>query len=322
MAISSDQRKERIKGLFASDIGKIMTGHGVQVALEKLGRVEPVNFDDDMEVNLGKKVEGLILDAYKRETGFRLRRNIRTEMHPTIPWMGCHRDASALDDKKIPFMNVEAKAVGFYNRWQWGNDGTDQIPDYVLWQTVAQMAVSGLKETDIPVCFITATTLKYIVLEQAPPINRFHIDRDYELEEYMMEKVNGVWQYIQEGLTPPPENLQDTKLVYARAEDPAVEATTKIIRAWRSMIENREELKRLQLLDERYKFEIESFMRKSKSLVLKNNGRTIVTWKNDVDGFKFDFKRLEKEQPEIYREYLVNRPGARKFLLKIPKEKT
>src|SRR5260370_23083979 len=251
--ITQEQRELRKDGLFSSDVARIMTGHGVSVALEKLGTLEVKDFSDVMEINIGWKAEPLILDAYEQLVGVKIRRNLDTEFHSELKWLGCHRDGDR------PNINIEGKTVGSYNRHQWG-DGGDEVPDYVLWQVLEQMAVSGQMVTDIPVCFVGAKTLKYLFLEQSPPITIFQVKKDFELEDFLIKKSQNVWNCIQQGITPAPENLNDIKLLYSKATDPAVEATEEMFAFWKELLEVKATLKTASTREDELKFKIQSFM--------------------------------------------------------------
>ncbi len=67
------------------------------------------------------------------------------------------------------------------------------------------------------------------------------------------------------------------------------------------------------------KTQIQSYMTTA-SVLEGQNGVTLATWKNDPPGERFDEKRFAVEQPELYKQYLINRTGARKFLVKQPKK--
>lgn len=311
--ITEEQRLRRKQGLFSSDVARIMLGQEVQVALEKMGQLEETDLSEVMEINIGSKAEALILDAYERQTGFTLQRNLDTLLHPSYPWLGCHRDAIHEG------VNVEAKTVGYYNRDNWG-DGGDEVPDYVLWQVQQQMACSGHTVTKIPVCFISNLSLKYLFLEQAPPITIFEVKKDYELEAYLIQKAGDVWGCVQSGITPIPRTLDDVKLLYPKAIEPAVEADDDIELAWKRLLEIRQYLKQAEQTEEELKVLLQSYM--STASVLQKGGVTLATWKNARDSERFDEKRFADEHPDLYKQYMVSRMGARRFLVKAPKERT
>jgi len=50
--------------------------------------------------------------------------------------------------------------------------------------------------------------------------------------------------------------------------------------------------------------------------ILKFENKIIATWKTAKPSTKFDTERFEFEYPELYKEFLIEKPGARKFLAK------
>lgn len=310
--ITEEQRLARRSGLFASDVGRGMTGHWVQVALEKLGLQDETDLDDVMEVAIGSKAEKYILDAYESETGATLIRDLDTLIHPDHSWLGCHRDAIDLKAEE----NIEAKCIGQYNRKQWG-DGGDEVPPYVLWQAQTQMACSGHKITKIPVCFVTTTALGLLFLEKSPPITIFEVPKDYELEAHLIDTAKKVWDGILRGETPPPTNLEDVHMLYKKAALTSLEADGSILEAWQALNITKGIIKAKEEEKDNLEFFIKGAMKDAAILAL--NGVELATWTNNTDGERLDQKKLAKNFPEAYRSCLKNTLGARVFRMKKPK---
>lgn len=321
--ITPEQKALRQKGLFSSDIARIMCGYSVSVALEKLGVQDySEELEDLAEIRLGKITEPIILDAYDNTFGCQVVRSPDTIMHPEYEWMGVHLDAFR------PQKNVEAKTAGVYNIPLWGKPGTDKVPDYVLWQGHVGMACTNVMSVDIAVCFLTLEATRNIILsltstadiKELPPIYIYTIERDYVLEKALIDRSKAVWQYIQRGETPPPENLADIKLIYTRAIDKFVVAGDDQIADYNRLMELRSLDKELQTEIDSQKFKLQSFMQDAAELK-DPNGNTLATWKNDSDGVKVDLGRLENKWPQAYKDCLVPRVGSRKFLPKEVKKK-
>lgn len=310
MALTEEQRAGRENGLFSSDVARIMCGDGVRVALEKLKAIPEEDFEDVAEIKLGNIIEPALLTSYEEQTGSAIERSPEC-IHPQFSFIGSHPDGLR------PDRVVEGKTVGVYNMRMWGNTGTDQVPRYPLWQAVAHMACANLMYCDVPACFLTLEALKYLLLGKTPPVYVFQVPRDFQLEEYMIRKVTNVWECIQAGHTPKPEKHTDIKLIYGQATDEEVEADDATALLWQQLIEEQAVKKASETAEERLKFEIQSYMKDA--AVLTRMGRTLATWTNNVDGLQFDEKRFEKEQPDLFKQYLIPRPGPRVFRPKKPK---
>jgi hypothetical protein len=315
MALTEEQRKNR-EGLYSSDIARLMNGQSVKVALEKLGHdesgevVEPPNLDEVDEIQLGELTEPYILEAYKRKYNVELETSPEF-IHPDIPWMGSHPDSTVLPNKKVI---VEAKTVGVYNIHEWGNPGTDQVNFYTLWQSVVHMACANADRVDVVACFMTLEATKYILLKKPPPIHVFHIYRDFEAEDLMVRKSKYVHDHIVAGVSPPPETLDDAKLIWSKASGVKVEATEDIVIAYNNLIKLRSEYEALGKLKDSVELQIKSFMGNASALTFEN--QTLATWRNDRDSVALDKKLLAEKQPDIYKEFLVPTRGSRRFLVK------
>lgn len=325
MSLTPEQKEKRKSGIYASDVARIMIGDSVRLALEKMGEIESDGDDleDVVEVQIGHLIEPKIMDAYEHEYApMELRRSPNTMNHPDYPWLGCHLDAIALGTRDTWLCDVEAKSVGWYRRREWG-DGGDEVPDRVLWQVEAQLAAArfnGERFTvaHVPVCFINEESLKQLLVGKIPPISLFVIPADAELEYMLIEKSKQIWNCIETHTLPPPEKIQDVRLLYRKDEGQAVEAPDELKVVHGDLLKLQERIKKAESQEERFKFQLQEFMKSA--AILRHENRTIATWKNDRDSSRVDLKKLEENYPEVYKDVLKPTKGARKFLVKEPKE--
>lgn len=316
MAITEEQKERRKKGIFASDAAQIMEGEGVRIALEKMGLAEPQNFDDNMEIEIGNILEPLILDEYeKQREPLALERSPDTRFHKMFDWYGCHADALA--DEGIAIRNTECKAIGSYNRSQWG-DGGDEIPDRVLWQVESQMDVLGVSETDVAVCFVNEQALKSLLTGRPLPITIFTVSADEEIQFKIREASKKVWDCIATNTLPEPEQLSDVKLLYGKASGDIIEADQEILDEYLALLSTKQTLARYEQEKELRELKIKSWMKTASEL--RSNGKTIITWRNDKDSLTLDKKSLTEKHPKLVKKFSITRLGSRKFLLKQPKE--
>jgi len=314
--ITKEQRERRKKGIFASDVSRIFSGDSVPLAMEKLGQKEPADLDDVVEVQLGQIIEPKVLDAYEQQyPALSYERSPDTMFHPEHPWFGAHLDEVAIQlEQRI---NTECKTVGWYKRSDWG-DGGDEIPLRVLWQVQAQMAVSRIRTTHIPVCFINEEALKLLLTGKLPPIKVFVVPADVELEYAIIERASYVWNCIQEERLPRPERLSDFQLVYPKDNGTIVEAEDFIVETHSSLMKTKQEIKELEEKVSASELIIKSFMKDASHLM--HNGQILATWKKDRDGEQLNKELLAQDEPELYQQYLIPRIGSRKFLPKKLKE--
>jgi len=292
--ITDKQRAERQSGIFSSDVPRIMAGDGVRVALEKLGELERENLDDVVEVQIGNLVEPRILDAYEAQFGKLTVRSPDTMRHQVHNWLGAHVDGLA------PSKVIEAKSVGWYMRQEWGEPGTDEVPDRVLWQVQEQLAVAGCSVGEVPVCFIDEKSLKELLTGKLPPIAVYLIPADRDLEAYIVERCAKVWQHVQARTLPDPETPRDARLLYRKDSGAVIEADEAIAALHADLLVKQAAEKAVKANVDDLKAQIQAFMKDASEL--RYRGRTLATWKKekDRDGY-----------------FVAARPGSRKFL---PKE--
>jgi putative phage-type endonuclease len=170
----------RKKGIGSSEIGAVVGLNpytsAYDVWLEKTGQVEP--FQGNERTRLGKRLEVPILMEYEERTGQKLEIFLdKTFVHPERSWQLATPDALDRDKPGI----VEAKLVGTRMISQWGEQGTDQVPEYYLVQGAWQMSV------------LDRDYVHYAVLI-GDQYRIYALPRDRELEEMLIDRVDAFWR--------------------------------------------------------------------------------------------------------------------------------
>lgn len=311
--ITEQQKQRRNAGIFASDAAYIMTGKGVEVALQKLGEIEAPNLDDVPSVQLGNILEAPILDAYERETNPQsLIRSPDTMLHPALPWFGCHLDGLA--QFEAPRV-VEAKAFSVFDRSRWGEPGTDQVPVERLWQCMAQMAITGAQQADIPICFVNEAALVQFLTKGTVPIDIYVIPRNEELIEYMVYECGKVWQSVANKQLPAPVNVGDAELIYRRAtKGKVLEADDHVFALYTELVNYRQQAKSAEDAKAIHESQFKAIVQDAEEVYY--NGKLLATWKNNKDGEAFDKDAFKAAHPAIYQQFTKPKAGARPFLIK------
>lgn len=306
--ITDKQRQERSSGIFSSDVGRIMTGEGVQVTLEKMGKAEAMDLDSDPSIQLGKLLEHAVLDAYESAGNKISARSPDTLRHKEHTWLGCHLDA--LNGKAV----VEAKTWSAFQRDLWGDPGSDELPDYIMWQTQTQMAITGLKQVDVPTCFINEKALVQLLTQKTLPIEIFIVKRSEELIDYLISEAKKVWDCVQKEELPKPVSIGDARLLYKKDDGSVIEATPEIYELCTQLKTVRSSLKNSGSSETELEEKLQAYM--GEAAELRFGGKTIVTWKKAKDSDVFMKETFAEEHPDLYRQYLVTSRGSRRFLIK------
>lgn len=306
--ITAEQKAIRNNGIFSSDIPRIMAGDGITVALEKMGKIEREDIGDRVEIKIGNISEPLIMDAYERETGeLILERSPDTIFHPEHNWLGAHLDGMSTD------LNIEVKTVGWYMRSDWG-EGGDEVPDRVLWQVQHQMLVANLAITHVPVCFIDEDSIRDMFVGNLPKISIFTVKRDDDLTDYLIQAAREVWDAVQTGVLPEPKKVSDIPLVYPRDTGEVVTADDALFEQYQNLMVARESEKTAETAEEQCKDALKFAMKGASAIEYRH--QVLATWKASKDGEQFNEKAFAAAHPELYQQFLIPKPGSRRFLPK------
>lgn len=272
----------------------------VRLAMEKLGRIPRAAIDPNL-AKWGKLMQPVILRAAEDRMGVRIRETDDPRGHKTIPFLRCRTDG--VTDRGII---IEAKNYSESRARQYPNENEpEELPLYDLAQVAAEMAC-----WDAEVAYLA-------ILFGGRDFRMYRIDRDPDFENSMLEKLGVFWTYIQRNQLPPATNGADAALLYPRHDDGMVRIASPVAR---ERVVRLSELKRaVKTINE----EIETHEDRLKAdmgaagQLLSADGQPLATWKASADVSSFDTKRFRADHPQIYDQYTVYRPGARRLLLKI-----
>ena len=166
------------RGSTSSDGPKIVLGSAYLVYLDKTGQLQDV---DSEPKRWGRLLEDTVAQAYAEEEGRTIRLPPTPIMwSPTTPWMFASVDRLAVkpDGKEII---CECKTTGFASD-EWGETGTDQVPDAVNIQVQHQFAATGYDEKPrFPSWSAEARSLRVYVVHRSDPIieKLLYIEEDF-----------------------------------------------------------------------------------------------------------------------------------------------
>ena len=200
---------ERRKGIGASDAAAILGlspwKTAMHVYLEKLGKYQQ---DETEPMKMGTKLEPIIAELYTERTGRALRPG-GLRRHQSRPWQLATLDRFGED------RDVQLKTVGAFAKSEWGEPGTEEIPEMYLAQVQHEMAVTGRKLEDVAVLFAGQFFAVYTV------------PRNDRLIEAITERELEFWERVQRQEPPEPDwahhvTRDVVKLLYGFDEDEVV----------------------------------------------------------------------------------------------------
>lgn len=230
LAVQAPQAIDRRTYIGSSDIAAIIGLSPFKTAYElweeKTADVQ-VELDNPI-LRRGRRAEPFLLETLKSEFDVWVTNaNVRNE-HPQFPFLRAESDfCYVIDGEKVDGRIVaddnighgEIKSVGF-NRGEWGEAGSQDVPPYYLAQTIFAMAVNGYRETTIWGCF------------GFDDIRPYRFDADTEAGAALVAAAVNFWtNHVVPRVPPATKTSEDCKKVLARFQGFTWEATAEAIEA-------------------------------------------------------------------------------------------
>lgn len=309
MSVSRDEFLSRRRtGIGGSDVAAIL---GLskwktprQLWEEKTGRAQPREETDLLR--FGLLLEDAVALEFSRRNGVRIQR--RNEMYR-------HRDHECLIaniDRKIVGRDavLECKTADKFTRHLWGDDGSDEVPEYYLTQVMHYMHVTGYHESMLA------------VLIGGNEYRQFEIGYVRDVAEFCAAKCVEFWQmYVVRDVAPPPQMGDDLSRIYLPEAGKSIAASDEIAGAVAELKEKKRAIKELESQADELSFAIKNFMGDAE--ILSSGSEKLATWKKDKDAEKiyvnWDAVAAECNVPaEVITKHTTIdiKTGARKLLLK------
>lgn len=290
----------------------------LQLYQEKIGEFQQEVTPEKQKIfNRGKKFEPLILEMLVDELisrGHEVEEMARNERlrDPELPFLASESDMVLRVDGEI--ISAEAKSVNGFSSKLWGEPETDDFPVYYQCQTMHDLMVKGRNK-----CVVAA-------LIGTDDLRIHWIERDEEIIQAIRDKEIAFWEMVQNRTPPEPTTHDDIKLLYKRDYGTAVDVDDEISEYFSSLVMAKEQQKEIESKIELITTKIKSFM--GDAAVLTANGRPLLTWKNNKDGSKTDWKAAfydlvgksvgisKADLDEIINNTTKTVPGARVFRIK------
>jgi predicted phage-related endonuclease len=151
-------------------------------------RIMEVSHTEEQETRMrrGRRMQSVIINEYMTELNVSCVENNRMYFHPQHAFMAATPDAIVLGDPR-KLLEVKATTARMYSTdddSKYGQEGTDSVPDDVLFQAQQQMAVMGVNEVDVAAMFGIFTLRVYTVVR-----NDDLIEAITEAERELVERI-------------------------------------------------------------------------------------------------------------------------------------
>lgn len=198
----------------AAALGKSKWTSPWKIWAEKTGRIE-VESVDNKYTRRGQRLEPVLLEWFEEESGQledghwvepnRTKEGSQLTVQGPEPWMRATPDGYLWDvgdpaaARNKPIALVEAKTASWHQRGNWGEEGTDEIPEEYLVQVVWQMACVEVDRT-------------YVAALVDGDFRWYLVYRDHELEARVLAAAGRFWRdYVLGDKEPEPDGSDSTR---------------------------------------------------------------------------------------------------------------
>ena len=308
--------RTRPLGLGGTDIGAILGLSPYKTPLELWSELvsgeQPAN-RELIHLRFGQHAESFIASEYERATNLFTAVHSPTLFHKKHGFMFGHVDRFVLDTPDTPAVVdgtitadklLECKTSSAFNKNDWGEPGTDQVPPLYLVQCAWYMAITECRSADLAVLIGNSDFRTYT------------IDRDLELEGLILSHAQHFWHEHVLGKKPPePISVQDASILFPKeAPNSSVLANEEILQSITAYRKACTESQTLSEECEKLKLEILNYMGHAEKLTF--GSKTLATWKCAKSSTRIDTKALALAYPDIASAFSNTVMGSRRFLLK------
>lgn len=297
-AVNEAWLNERRTGIGGSDAAAVLGlskwKTPLEVWQEKRGEVGPQL--DNEPMLWGRALEPVIRQQYAERTGRIVRVPEQIIRHPDIEFMLANLDGFT-DDRRV----VEIKTAR--TNQDWGEPGTDEVPQAYLIQVQHYLAVTGFEVADIA------------VLIGGSDFRMYEVPADPELQEMIVDGEAEFWKLVRDGIPPEPVSYADVQARFGRASrEGSVIATDEVLKAVDRLRLVKEQAKTLEAEEESLKATVMKALGENDTLTHK--GKPLVTWKAAKPSMRFDTTAFKEVHPDLYASFIKAGDVSRRFLIK------
>jgi putative phage-type endonuclease len=290
-------QEERAKGVGGSEAAAVMGlskyKTPYQVWQDKMGLSG--EREESGPLLWGKLLEPLIRQRYSDVTGrsVLMPRHLKHEKYPFV--LGTLDGIT--EDKRV----LEIKT----SRWpmEWGEPGTDEIPQAYIIQVQQYLAITGYDVADVA------------ALIGGSDFRIYSVEADKELQDMIIDREAEFWRMVESETPPEPVSYADAVKRYRTSVSQTVTASAAAAAAYESLKAIKEQYKAIEQSEETAKTIIMKELGEADTLI-SVAGDPLVTWKKSKDSKRFDAKKFQADHPDLYDEYSKTQQGTRRFLLK------
>lgn len=302
----TDQQKAQRDGALGSSDAPVVAGLSpykspLTLYYELHGELPRYSDEETTYQRIGSKLEPVIAEIAAEELGLKIRRCAprRSTAHP---FMSANLDFEIVNNPKGPGV-FEIKNRSGMKPWE-------QLPEDIEVQARHQLAVTNRAWGIVAAMF------------QFGAIRHYEIERDKEIEAYLIEIEGRFMLRVEKG--EPPDTAWDKqgldllKKLYPRDSGKAITLDTpEALAMVDQYVGCREVLKDMEAKEAAAKGWIQNAMQDASYAEIPGYA---CSWKSTKPSKHFDEDAFKAANPELYQQFMKERPGYRRFVLKAKRE--
>lgn len=307
----------RQQGIGGSDIAAIIGLSNWRtprdIYLDKKGLSEPQDESDAMY--WGHALEDVVAQEYAKRTGYKVEKCNHLFVHPEYPFLIGNIDRgvvvkgkrNAIIRGKLKSNRIlECKTASVYASHEWGESGTQVIPECYKAQVQWYMGLTGAEYCDVA------------VLIGGRDFRMYEFKRDERIIEYLFAEGVKFWrEFVEQDIMPPAVSIDDVERVchgIEKAKRYATPSITDLVVKYRDVDQS---IKMLEQVQAELKLKICEFIGDAEELM---DGKTkLATWSSMKPSVKIDYKAIVEElkpDAQTIAKHTTITTGSRRFSVK------
>jgi len=297
-----DWLKQRQSGIGGSDIAAICGLNQYKTPMQIWeSKVNPVQDEETSQpAYWGNVLEEVVAKEYAKRTGYKVQR-VNTQMrHPDFNFAIANIDRAVInpdisgnvrwkDGKLTTDRILECKTANGFAAKQWGEAGSDQVPDSYLIQCQWYLGITGASVCDLAVLIGGQDFRIYTIL------------RDDDLINDLLQQGAAFWELVKNNIAPDPINYPEAVKKWATSDPTlSVQADDSLIDDLEQIQSIKAQVKELEAQEDEIKARVVYALKEAETLIYQ--GVKVATCKTQTRT-SFDSKAFEKDHPELYAQY-------------------
>ena len=298
--MSDFSNETRNSAWWSGDSRLAAQGRANEAILQKQGRIERPDLSNVEAVQMGHVMEPVIGKLAQDKLKVELHKIEEALTHPKESWLRSHFDFAGKENGQT--ILVEAKNYNAATRSKFDAD-SGLMPSADMAQLVHEATVFGVEKVYLAVLF-GGQEFVLIPAEITEEMKTKHI-----------QEMAVLWAHVVSGTALPPESVDQARALYPVSMDTTKLASASVEEAVRMLALIKREIKALEAREDQFQTLVQGYM-EDRATLASIDGNVLATWKSAKASMKFDAKLFESAMPDIYRQFIREMPGSRRFLVK------